>query len=275
VAEKFPSSLAGKRIVITRSASQSETLANELSARGAIPIVLPLVSFGDPENFASLDAAIKQAERFDWIIFTSTQAVRAVVARSTVLERPLTKTRNSLRIAAVGPVTAKAAEQAGLLVAYVAKTHNGVALADELGERLRQQKVFLPRSDRANADLPAALKRHGAHVTEVSAYRTLRPNEVEQRNLSRVAAGEADAVLFFSPSAVQHFVESFGGEQLRFLQDKLAITSVGPVTAGALRDAGFERIVTAGETTAAAVVKALEVHFAATVKLSSAGGKRG
>ncbi len=274
MAEKSPSPLAGKRIVITRSASQSDALANELSARGAIPIVLPLVSFADPEDFAPLDTAIKQAENFDWMIFTSTQAVRAVVARSTVLGHPLAKTGNNLRIAAVGPVTAKAADQAGLCVAYVAKTHNGVALADELGERLQRQKVFLPRSDRANPDLPAALKRHGAQVTEVSAYRTLRPSEVEQRNLSRIAAGEADAVLFFSPSAVQYFVESFGGDQLHCLQGTLAITSVGPVTAAALRDAGFERIVTAGNTTAAAVVHALEEHFSAGVKPSPAGGKR-
>jgi len=142
-----------------------------------------------------------------------------------------------------------------------------------LGNRLQGAKVFLPRSDRGNPDLPRALKRHGAKVTEVIAYRTLRPTAVDERSLRQIAEGAADAVLFFSPSAVQHFAELFGGEQLRALEDKLAITAVGPVTANALRDGGVRRMVLAGDTTAAAVVKELEAHFAATVKPAQAGAK--
>ncbi len=274
MAEAAPRALAGKRIVITRSAVQSEALARELSARGAIPVVLPLVTFADPEDFAPLDAAIAEIERFDWIIFTSAQAVRAVAKRSQELKRSLIHSGSKLRIASVGPVTAEAARRAGLPVEYVAETHTGASLAEELGSRLQGAQVLLPRSDRANSELPPALKRHGAQVTEVIAYRTLRPTDVDQRNLKHISAGAADAVLFFSPSAVQHFAELFGSEQLRALQDKLAITAVGPVTANALREAGVERTVLAADTTAAAVVEALEEHFAGSVKRAPAGAKR-
>jgi uroporphyrinogen III methyltransferase/synthase len=242
--------------------------------RGAIPVVLPLVAFADPEDFAPLDKAIAEIQQFDWIIFTSAQAVRAVVKRSEDLKRSLIYSRSKLRIASVGPVTAEAARQAGLAVQYVAETHSGAALAEELKDQLHGANVFLPRSDRANPDLPRALKRHGAQFTEVIAYRTLRPTDPEQRNLGQIAEGTADAVLFFSPSAVQYFAELFGSDQLRALQDKLAITAVGPVTANALRVAGVGRIVLAGDTTAAAVVEALEEHFAGTVKQSPAGAKR-
>jgi len=58
------------------------------------------------------------------------------------------------------------------------------------------------------------------------------------------------------------------------MQDKLSITAVGPVTAKALREAGVARIVVAGDTTAAAVVEALEVHFAGAVNQAQAGAKR-
>jgi uroporphyrinogen III methyltransferase/synthase len=266
--------LAGKRIVITRSAAQSEVLARELSARGAMPLVLPLVSFAEPQDFAPLDRAIAEIARFDWMLVTSAQAVRALVKRSEELKRPLVHSGSKLRIAAVGPVSAEAARQAGLPVEYVAETHTGAALAEELGSRLQGAKVFLPRSDRANPDLPPALQRHGAQVTEVIAYRTLRPTDVDQRNLKQIAEGTTDAVLFFSPSAVQHFAELVGGEQLRALQDKLAITAVGPVTANALREAGVGRTVMAGDTTAGAVVAALEEHFTATAKQAPAGAKR-
>ncbi|HEX9456061.1 MAG TPA: uroporphyrinogen-III synthase, partial [Candidatus Acidoferrum sp.] len=169
---------------------------------------------------------------------------------------------------------AEAARQARLRVDYVAETHTGAALAEELGNRLQGAKVFLPRSDRANQGLPPALKRHGARVTEVIAYRTLRPTDVDQRNLGRISEVAADAVLFFSPSAVQHFAELFGGQQLRALQDKLAVMAVGPVTANALRGAGVRRIVLAKETTAGSVVEALEEYFAGTVKQAQAGAKR-
>jgi len=274
VGEAPPNALAGKRIIITRSAAQSEALARELTGRGAIPVLIPLVSFVHPEDFAPLDAAIAEIERFDWMILTSAQAVRAVVRRGKELKRSLLGSESKLRIASVGPVTAEAARRAGLPVEYVAGTHTGVALAEELANRLQDARVFLPRSDRANPDLPRALKRHGAQVTEVIAYRTLRPTAVDERNLRQIAEGAADAVLFFSPSAVQHLVELFDGEQLSSLQDKLAIAAVGPVTANALRDAGVQRIVLAGDTTAAAVVEALEEHFAATVKQAQAGAKR-
>jgi uroporphyrinogen-III synthase len=266
--------LAGKRIVITRSAAQSEAIARDLLDRGAIPVVLPLVSFAEPEDFAALDAAIAGIQRSDWMILTSAQAVRSVVKRGGELKRGLVSVESKLKIACVGPVTAEAARQAGLPVAYVSQTHTGAGLAEELGNKLAGAKVVLPRSDRANPDLPVALKRHGAEVSEVIAYRTLRPSAVDEKNLRQIADGAADAILFFSPSAVHHFEELAGGEQLCGLQDKLAITAVGPVTANALRSAGVSRAVVAADTSAAAVMEALEKHFAGAGKAAPAGVKQ-
>lgn len=272
--EYSSSSLAGKRIVITRALAQGDALAKELSLRGAIPMMLPLVSFAEPEDSAPLDRAIKEIAQFDWLLLTSAQAVRALMERCADLYPPLVRANIRLRVGCVGPVTAEAARSANLPVEYVATTHNGVALADELGSRLRGAKVLLPRSDRANPDLPAALKQIGAQVTEVIAYRTLRPAAMGQDALKKVVNGQADAILFFSPSAVQHFAEIVGAGQFHQIQDMLAITAVGPVTAKALREAGVQRAVVAADTNAASVIEALEKHFAAA-KAAPAGAKRG
>jgi len=274
VPEYSSSSLAGKRIVITRALAQGDALAKELSLRGAIPMMLPLVSFAEPEDSAPLDRAIKEIAQFDWLLLTSAQAVRALMERCADLYPPLVRANIRLRVGCVGPVTAEAARSANLPVEYVATTHNGVALADELGSRLRGAKVLLPRSDRANPDLPAALKQIGAQVTEVIAYRTLRPAAMGQDALKKVVNGQADAILFFSPSAVQHFAEIVGAGQFHQIQDMLAITAVGPVTAKALREAGVQRAVVAADTNAASVIEALEKHFAAA-KAAPAGAKRG
>jgi uroporphyrinogen III methyltransferase/synthase len=147
-------------------------------------------------------------------------------------------------------------------VEHTAQTHLGTALAQEFRDRVQNKRVLLPRSDRANPDLPSALRKFGADVTEVIAYRTLRPNNADQQRLASIARGEADAILFFSPSAVHNFLELSGRKQLNILQDRIAMTAIGPVTAKALRDAGVHRIVQAAEPSASAVLQALESRFA-------------
>src|SRR5690242_15178979 len=262
VPENATSSLAGKRIVITRAAAQGEALAQDLSARGAVPVIFPLVSFAEPEDFVPLDRAIAEVSQFDWVILSSAQAVRAMVQRAAELGQPLVRTGDHLRVACVGPVTASAARNAKLPVQYVAVTHNGVALANELGSRVQGTKILLPRSDQANPDLPAALEQYGAQVTEVIAYRTIRTKESDRAVLRELVAGQSDAILFFSPSAVQHFAELAGAEKFRSIQDMLTIIAVGPVTAKALRGAGVERVLVSSDTTATSVIDALEKHFA-------------
>lgn len=265
------SSLSGKRVVVTRAARQSVELVEKLTKLGALPISLPLVAFSAPEDFGPLDAALEHLEQFDWIIFTSENAVRAVVKRAGVRGNLRNVAGRRSRAAAVGPTTAAAAERAGFFIEYQAKMHSGAALANELGERLREQTVFLPRSDRANPDLPTLLRECGAQVTEAVAYRTVTPVNLDQQRVAEIVNGEADAILFFSPTAVDHFVDVVGDKVLQDLQSRMTMAAVGPVTAIALQKAGFENRIVAEDTSADAVVAALEKHFADQMNASPAG----
>jgi uroporphyrinogen III methyltransferase / synthase len=260
--------LSGKRVVITRAARQSIELVEHLGRLGALPILLPLVAFSAPEDFGPMDAALDRLEQFDWIIFTSENAVRAIVKRAGVRGNLRNVAGRRSRAAAVGPTTGTAAQRAGFFVDYQAQTHSGVALANELGEKLRGQSVFLPRSDRANPDLPQLLRDYGAEVTEVIAYRTVTPVNLDQEKMTKIVNGEVEAILFFSPTAVEHFVAIVGQEKLLDLQERLAITAVGPITANALRQSGVDTLLAAEDTTAGAVIAALEKHFGATLKTS-------
>jgi uroporphyrinogen-III synthase len=301
VADQTTSPLAGKRVLITRAIEQTSDLLECLTARGAVPISLPLVSFAPPNDYAPLDAALNQLHTFDWIIFTSVNAVHSITARANEQQlvtlrardedarrtstqdaspKVLTATRPPIKtpkIAAVGPATKLAAENAGFSITYTAKTHLGVALAKELREHLVGKSVFLPRSDQANPDLPAALRKIDAHVTEVVAYRTVPPADTDKSRVDHAIDHEADAILFFSSSAVLNFADLVGRGRLAGLQDKIAVAAVGPVTARALRELSVHRIAIAADTTAAAVVNALEAYFAAAPakpkSQSSAGAK--
>ena len=149
-----------------------------------------MVSFAPPDDPSTLDVALRNLKNFDWIFLTSQNALRAMQDRSTLLSLPLAELVAGVRIAAVGPATAEAVGHAGLEVTYIAQKHQGVALAEELGERVRGKKILLPRSDRANQDLVETLDHLGAEVTEVIAYKTIRPNEKKtatmQPNLKKV-----------------------------------------------------------------------------------------
>jgi uroporphyrinogen III methyltransferase/synthase len=265
--------------VITRAVAQSSELFKKLSQLGALPTSLPLVSFSAPQDYSPLDAALRSWHHFDWVLFTSANAVQSVVSRSAVLGLAiaLDQAGKGPRIAAVGPATKDEAAKSGLHVDQVAKTHLGVALAEELASQLHHQNVFLPHSDRANADLPAALQRLGAKLTEVIAYRTLPPRDVDREQVMNALRQGTDAAIFFSPSAVHNLADLIGKQSLTELQNKIGIAAVGPVTSAALRECGVQEIVTAADTTAAAVVEALESHFASIARgqKSMAGPKHG
>jgi uroporphyrinogen-III synthase len=266
--EASASPLAGRNILITRASEQTASLVRELEARGAKPVLQPMIAFHPPTDFGPLDKALRELRTFDWLLLTSANTVRALMERSQSLGVDVMNSFAALRIAAVGPVTAEAARRAGLPVSQVATKHQGLALAEEFAAEFARKRILLPRSNLASPDLPDALRRLGAQVTEVIAYRTFAA-EPEGEGQSQFSSGHLEAILFFSPSAVRNFLnwdEGKGGQVLRSISDpsrKAAVVAVGPVTAAALREAGLRQIVQAQDTTVPAVIEALESFFAA------------
>ncbi len=266
--------LAGRRVVVTRAAEQCQPVVEALTEAGAEAVLLPLVAFAAADNPGDLDNCLKGAERFDWIFFTSQNAVRALRERAGKIGISLAQSFSGAKIAAVGPATADAAQAAGLDVDHVSKVHNGVALAEELAGMARGKKVFLPRSDRANPDLIAALQRHGARVRPVVAYRTIAPEKDARKADEILAKGGVDAVLFFSPSAVHQLREIFGAEHFRELGERAAFVAIGPVSEKALREERVDRILVAANTTVAATISTLAEFFTKAGQAQPAGAKQ-
>jgi uroporphyrinogen-III synthase len=275
VAERDHKPLEGKRVVVTRALEQSQSLVDALREAGAEPVLLPLVAFAPPDNLAELDACLRNSARFDWVFFTSQNALRAVQQRCVALELSLSKILRDVKIAAVGPATAEAIAAAGLTVNFISRIHTGVALAEELSAATQSKRVFLPRSDRANPDLIEVLNLHGWQVTPVVAYKTVPPNSdlaVAQEALLR---GEADAILFFSPSAVHHLRDLLGAQRFRELSRQSVFVAIGPVSGTALKAEGVDRILLAADTTVAAAIATLSEYFAKVGHHQPAGAKQG
>jgi uroporphyrinogen-III synthase len=274
VAEKNHKPLAGRLVVVTRAPEQSQSLVAALREAGAEPVVMPLVAFAPADNLADLDACLESPARFDWIFFTSQNALRAVQQRCAELELLLDKVLDGVKIAAVGPATAEAVAAAGLTVDFISRIHTGVALAEELSAETQSKRVFLPRSDRANPDLIEVLNLHGWQVTTVVAYKTVSPdsNTPEAR---ATHFDSADAILFFSPSAVHHLRDLLGPQPFRDLGHRTIFVAIGPVSENALKSEGIDRILLAADTTVSATVAALSDYFARAGQHLPAGAKQG
>ena len=283
MADQPPSPLTGKRVVITRAESQSAALAAALTAHGAEAVSLPLIQILPPLDYAPLDSALHNLANFDWLIFTSQNAVAAIAGRLTVNgpdsgipseARNLSSfvdhaTPASLRIAAVGKATADAAQLAGFNVTHVGQGGTAATLVYELASELPDKRVLLPRSDRAASELVPRLERFGAKVTEVIAYRTADITEVDAAGREAVAA--CAAILFFSPSAVHSFTALRKSSALESPADNVVVGAIGPITSVALRNAGLRCDFQASEPSVEEIVATLAVHFE-KISVQSASG---
>lgn len=241
--------LTGLRVVVTRAAEQARELVQLFEQQGATVMLLPAVSF-EPVEDPELDRSIAALGDFSWLILASQNALRFFCDRCAALNVDVAQSK--CRIAAVGPATARAAMERGLLVEWMPPEFNARALAEGIGARLAGRRVLLPRSDRARPELPDALRAAGARVTEVIAYRTVMPPAPEAA-LDTLRKEGADIITFASPSAVHHAIEMFG--DAGFGSMKLA--AIGPTTAAALAEIGTPAAILAPESTAAGLVAAV------------------
>ena len=275
MAEPGATALRGRRVVVTRALEQGEALADGLREAGAVPVLLPMVKFAPPDDFAELDDALRHAGDFDWVLLTSQNAARTLQERCATLALSIVEIFAGAKVAAVGPASAEAARAAGLNVAYVASKYQGVALANELGDGLKGKHILLPRSDRANQDLVEALVAHGAAIKDVIAYKTELPSDNEIAKVRAELLRGVDAVLFFSPSAVKHLRAVTGQSEFVKLSEMSSFAAIGPVTEDALREAGVQRIVVAKNASVPSLLFELARHFERAPHSISARAKRG
>ncbi len=249
-------SLAGRRIVVTRRPDQASALVGMLRDRGAVVLEVPATRIGPPEDPGPLDAALRDLARFDWVVFTSANAVTAVRDRLAALGRPPRLGEGGVRMASVGAATTRVIREtfpddpvalepeseyraAGLLQAFASAGCAGTA-------------VLVPASSRAREELPSGLRALGAEVTVVAAYATLEPADLGQAVESCLREG-FDAATFAAPSAVEAFASAAEGRA-----QGLPAVVIGPTTEAAARTAGFRVLAIASPSTAEGLVAALE-----------------
>jgi uroporphyrinogen III methyltransferase/synthase len=257
--------LFGKRIVVTRSREQSGELVEMLEDLGAEPIQAPAIRVAAPDDPSALDRAAAEVGSFDWVIFTSANAVDHFMRR--VLEGPGdVRDLKGVRICTVGPSTASRLQRYGIKVDLMPSEYRAEAILDALQsvDSVADKRFLLPRADIARELLSDELRKAGGDVVEVTAYRTIQ--EAGSRNgdpdiYRMLLDRQIDAVTFTSASTVRSFVRMLGEEPAIDLLKSTVIASIGPVTAEAAQQLGIETTVVPTQYTIAGLVEALVDHF--------------
>jgi uroporphyrinogen III methyltransferase/synthase len=102
-------------------------------------------------------------------------------------------------------------------------------------------KILLPRAAEAREIMPLELKKMGASVDVVEAYRTVRPDTNRARVKEMLEKGDIHMVTFTSSSTVANFVKMFGNESDNFhdWMSNVSVACIGPVTAQTAEENGL------------------------------------
>jgi len=222
-----------RRVLVTRPADQSADVTSALRLAGLQPVVVPAIAIEVDPPRGTLDWFAGSLHTYAWVLVTSPNGARAILVAA---QRVLTEL-GTPRWAAIGSATKAILEREGIEVDFQPDRSTGEAMADDLpiadGDR-----VLVLRSDIAGDALAGRLRRRGADVDDVVAYRT-REAPPSSRSLlhEAMAEGPFDAVILTSGSTVRGLLSLAAAETLDVTS--IPAVCIGPETAHAATTAGF------------------------------------
>ncbi len=193
-----------------------------------------------------VQAALARVELYDWVVCTSVNGVRYALGERTA------PWPDSVKVAAIGPVTRDALEAAGVKVAYMPEEFR----AERIADGVYGQRILLLRARGARPALRRLLQKRGACVDEVAAY-CAETNVPPPAAYAAMHAG-VDAVTFTSASTVKSYAELIGTDP-----QGVTVACIGPITACEAEERGFQVHVVAKEYTAKGLVDALKAFYEA------------
>lgn len=252
--------LFGKTIVVTRSRTQASKLVAKLVALGACTLQLPTIRIEPIDDRAEINAAIDTIAEFDWIVFTSVNAVEHFFMA--LCEQGLdSRALSQVKTCSIGTATAERLKNYGINTDLLPTRFTSDGVFDILVEKkeIKGSRFLLPRADIADPGLPRKLRESGATVDDIAVYHTATA-DVDQAAIEALRDGNVDAVTFTSSSTARNFA-SLIEPVLGKLPDVSLYASIGPETSKASEAAGMPVGIEAEEHTIDGLIAALIEHY--------------
>lgn len=234
------------KVAITRAAHQAKELADLLSAEGFEVFLIPTIKIVPNEE--EIRKFKKSKDKFDYIIFTSANAVDLVLNYVDELDS---------KIIAIGPKTKKRLEKFGYKARYP-KQYIAEGIIEEFKEELLGRRVAIPRSKIARRTLVEELKK----ICDVKEFQIYTVEIPSFSNLKTFLKEKIDAIIFTSPSTARNIFlmsEKLGKKkEIKEKLNKMIVISIGPITTKTLKELGVFSVITAEEYTIEGVVKKLK-----------------
>ena len=253
--------LYGWRVLIPQTRDSSDLMVDLLRANGAIPERVPTIAVEPPRTPAQMERAVKGLVdgRYQWIVFTSINSVRAVWEKFTEFGLDA-RAFAGVKIACVDNATGDAVKALGISPELVSgHQESSAGLLDDFPEfddiLDPVDRVLLPRADIATETLAEGLRERGWEIDDVTAYRTVRAAPPAASIREAIKAGGFDAVCFTSSSTVRNLVGIAGKPHSRSI-----VACLGPKTAETAREFGLRVDVQPEVADLGALVEALVGH---------------
>lgn len=247
--------LFGQRIVITRPADEAVSSASVLAALGAEVLVAPMVRILPLTEFGPLDQAIDHLADYHWLVFTSSNGVRAFMGRLLARGRDL-RALGRIELAAIGPGTADALARYHLRADLIPDAYRSEALAETLSVRAAGQKILLARADRGRAVLKDELSKV-AVVDQVPVYRNVDAESLPDDVLGRISDGTVDWITLTSSAIATRLHGLLAGPVQGRIGHEIKLASLSPVTTATISRLGWRAEVEAAVYTWEGLVQAL------------------
>ena len=242
-----------KRILVTRPRAQADEFADKLRSAGFEPIYFPVIEIKPVENNIALERALSKLNCYEWVVFTSVNAVEVVFDKYSDL---ILEEGPRVKFAAIGPKTADALRRRGFRPDFVPEEFVAEAILPGLGDLLGKW-VLLPRAEIARKELPEAIFDAGGVPHEITVYKTL-PLQPDPDGLAALKSG-VDVIAFTSASSVENFVAMLRQNKLDPLNlpNNPLFACIGPITEQAAREAGLFNLIVAKEYTTEGLLEAI------------------
>ncbi|WP_456388627.1 uroporphyrinogen-III C-methyltransferase [Desulfolithobacter sp.] len=259
--EKRP--LFGKQVVVTRTREQASELVALLEENGADCLEYSTIHIEPVADTSEVDAALGTIDTYDWLLFTSINAVTWFFKRLYELKMDTRDLR--CKIAVVGRATADELVRYGIRADLVPEKFTGEGLAEALiKEGVRGTRILLPRALEAREVLPQRLTEAGAEVQVAPVYQNVPPQGRKEELREQLQRGMIDLITFTSSSTVHNFltmIDARDHEELQRLMDGVTIAAIGPITARTVTDAGLKVDIQPERHTISDMIRAIVNHY--------------
>ncbi len=253
--------LLGKKVLVTRTRQQASLIVRLLERKGAGCIECPTIEVRQVRDTSILDSAVSGAAGFDWIIFTSPNAVRFFFLRIDQLGRDVRVLGNAM-IAAVGISTAEELQKHHIKVSAMPDDFRAEGLLKLFSrEAVKGKRILIPRAVKAREILPEGLRQMGASVVVAPTYETVSP-KVAPQTLELLEEEDIDVVTFTSSSTVKNFFKTVPQYLVERVVSMAKVACIGPVTARTAEKKGLNVHVVPEKSTIPCMVDAIEKSFA-------------